>query len=404
MLEGVKIAVYVSGGIAAYKIPDFVRALIKAGAQVRVAMTPAAEKFTTAYTFEVLSKYPVLKEKGAYPDPVGHINLADWLDLAILVPATANSLAKLVHGVADNEALASLLACNQPCLIVPAMNNKMWQHPATQRNVQQLRQDGYYVLEPATGFLAEGYEGKGRMPEVDQILQAVFALAALSQHSEKLKLHGKNVLISAGGTQEAIDPVRYISNHSSGKMGLAIAHVACLAGAQVTLVRTPSARNLPLVPEIQLIDVADARDLQQAMESQIEQADIVVMAAAVSDYRPAEVADQKIKKAKDQDASDWHLHFIENPDILAGLPKNRAVVVGFAAETQNVEKNATAKLVRKGADMIVANDVSRSDIGFGTDQNAVTLVTHQEKICLAKSSKFQIAWAILDLAQKIKKA
>lgn len=403
MLEGLKIAVYVSGGIAAYKIPDFVRSLIKAGAQVRVAMTPAAEQFVTPFTFEVLTKYPVLRDQSTYPDPVGHIHLADWLDLAILVPATANSLGKLVHGIADNEALTSLLACNRPCLIVPAMNNKMWDHPATQRNIEQLRQDGYYVLDPAKGFLAEGYEGKGRMPEGQEILQAVMALATISQQNQRLDLTGQKIVISAGGTQEAIDPVRYISNHSSGKMGLAIAHVSALAGAQVTLVRTPSARNLAVIPEIHLIDVEDARQLQTAMTEEVQEADMVVMAAAVSDYRPAQVADQKIKKDKSQASNDWHLHLVENPDILAGLPKNRALVIGFAAETQDVKKNATAKLVRKGADMIVANDVSRADIGFGTDQNAVTLVTHQDKRRLAKASKFQIAWAILDMAQGIQK-
>lgn len=403
MLKGKKIAVYVTGGIAAYKAPDFVRHLIKEGAEVRVAMTPSAARFVTAFTFEVLTKYPVLQDGQAYPDPVGHIHLADWLDLAIVLPATANSLAKLAQGIADNEVLASLLAVNKPILTVPAMNNKMWAHPATQRNIEALRQDGVIVLEPATGFLAEGYEGKGRMPEPVEVLAAVHALAALSQTDDLVNLKDKRVVISAGGTQEAIDPVRYISNRSSGKMGLALAHVASMAGAEVVLVRTPSARNLPCLPQIKTLDVEAASQLYYVMMEEIETADIVIMAAAVSDYRSKTIADKKIKKDKTVKSSELSLELVENPDILASLPKDQAVVVGFAAETHDVIANAESKLHRKGADMIVANDVSQADIGFGSSDNAVTLVTRDGHYPVLKASKYQIARAILQVASQIEK-
>ena len=403
MLKGIKIGVYVTGGIAAYKCPDLVRHLIKEGAEVRVGITTAALKFVTPFTFEVLTKYPVLMEESSYPDPVGHIHLADWLDMALVVPATATTMAKLAQGIADNEVTSSLLAVNKPRLFVPAMNNKMWANPATQRNISQLKADGNIILDPATGFLAEGYEGKGRMPEVKEILNAVLAMVAMSQINPDLDLSGKKVLISAGGTQEAIDPVRFISNHSSGKMGLAIAHLAAMAGAQTTLVRTSSAKDLPVIPEINVIDIENARELYQVMHQEIDNSDIVVMAAAVSDYRVAQESDQKIKKDKNQENAGLHLDLMENPDILASLPKDKAVVVGFAAETQQVLEHAQMKLKKKGADMIVANDVSRSDIGFGTEHNAVTLVTDSENIPIAKASKFQIACHILSLANRIQK-
>ncbi len=401
MLKQLKIGVYVTGGIAAYKMPDFIRHLIKLDACVRVAMTPAAQQFTTPYTFEVLTKYPVLTDNHqSYSDPVGHIHLADWLDLAIIVPATASTIGKMANGLADNEVTASLLAVNKQTLWVPAMNEKMWQHPATQRNIAQLHQDGAYVMEPATGFLAEGYEGKGRMPEVAEIVSAVQALAAFPKATPPLDLTGQKVIISAGGTQEAIDPVRYISNRSSGKMGIALAHVAAMAGAQVTLVRTTSTLNQAVMPGIQQIHVDSAQVLYDIMHQEIEGQDIVVMAAAVSDYRVDKVATQKIKKdpqAKDQNPT---LNLIQNPDILASLPKDKAYVIGFAAETHNLLEFAKSKLDRKGVAMIVANDVSRQDIGFGADDNKVSLVTKQGVQTLEKMDKYQVAYHILVAAQQ----
>ena len=405
MLKNLKVAVYVTGGIAAYKIPDLVRRIIKQGAEVRVAMTPAAQQFVMANTFHVLTKYPVLSDNNVvnYPDPVGHIHLADWADLAVMVPATASSLAKLANGIADNEVMASLLAVNQPTLLVPAMNEKMWQHPATQRNIQQLRADGYYIMEPAVGFLAEGYEGKGRMPEVEEILAAIQSLATFKKTSSTLDLAGRRVLISAGGTQEAIDPVRYISNRSTGKMGIAIAHVAQMAGANVCLVRTQSTLQEAVMPGIQQIVVESAQDLYQVMHEEILTSDLTIMAAAVSDYRVAQVADQKIKKTAGESSNQLQIDLIENPDILKSLPKDRSVVVGFAAETHQVLEFAQNKLERKGADMIVANDVSQKDIGFGSDQNQVILVSKDQQKTLEKMSKFEVAYEILLAASRIQK-
>lgn len=398
MLKDKKIAVYITGGIAAYKIPDFVRQLIKAGAQVRVAMTPAAKQFVNPFTFEVLTKYSVLVEGEKYADPIGHIALADWTDLALVVPATANTIAKLANGIGDNEATAALLATDQPTMIVPAMNSKMWQHPAVQRNVATLGGWGYKIIDPAVGFLAEGYEGKGRMPETSEILTAVKAFAAweavAAEQGPAIDLSGQRVVVSAGGTEEAIDPVRFISNRSSGKMGLALAHVAALAGADVTLVRTASAANLPVLPAIKVVPVHSAQDLYEQMHAQAHDADIIIMAAAVSDYRVAQVAEHKLKK-QNAKGSETTLKLVENPDILASLPKDRAFVVGFAAETENIEVYAQAKLAKKGAHMIVANNVRQQEIGFASDDNAVTIVTSAGMQVIPRQSKFMVAAHII---------
>lgn len=403
MWNQLKIGVFVTGGIAAYKVPDFVRSCIKLGAQVRVAMTPASQAFATPKTFEVLCHYPVLIDHATYPEPVGHIHLADWLDLAVVMPATANSLAKLTAGIADNELMSCLLAVDQPLVIVPAMNNKMWSHPATKRNVAQLRADGHLVLEPGYGYLAEGYEGKGRMPEPAAVLMALQAVVAMRQGDPTLNLQGQQVVISAGGTREAIDPVRYLTNYSSGKMGVALAYVAAMAGAEVTLVRTPGTWDLPLLPQMKIVEVVSAQDLYDAMHAEVTRADMVIMAAAVGDYRMEKIASQKLKKVKANPDGDRVLHLVETPDILASLPKDRAVVVGFAAETQGVEQFAKDKLLRKGADLMVANDVSQMDIGFASDDNAVQIISHQGVNRVAKASKFAIAVEILRAAQAIPK-
>lgn len=393
MLEGKKITVVITGGIAAYKAPLFIRLLIKQGAQVRVAMTPHAQQFVTTETLTVLSQYPVLTEGVNYPEPVGHIALADWSDLMIVMPATANSISALATARADNEALSTLLASHSPVIVVPAMNHHMWEKQSLQRQIEQLRTDGYYILEPATGFLAEGYEGKGRMPEPEEVTQAVMAVCAF-ENREKLKaLKGKRVVISAGGTQEAIDPVRYLSNHSSGKMGYALANVAAMLGAKVTLIRTNSTLNQVVLPEVETITVRSAVELADAMTVQEPQADIIIMAAAVSDYRVADVAENKIKKDKQapEDERNLQLNLIENPDILAQLNKNGHYVVGFAAETQNVEQYAQAKRQQKGVDMIVANDVSDQTVGFGSEDNAVYIVREDNTLTLPKQNKVKIA-------------
>ena len=392
MLENVKIGVFVMGGIAAYKVPELVRQLIKKGAQVQVAMTQSAQEFVTPLTLQVLTKRPVLTHTfdEREPSQVQHVAMADWCDLALVVPATANGLAKMAHGLADDVVTTTLLAVTAPVLVVPAMNVHMYENPATQRNLAQLRADGLTIMEPDTGFLAEGYEGKGRLPELHRIVAQVERLYARTHLPQSLA--GKQVIVSAGGTRERIDPVRYISNDSSGKMGYAMAQAADWLGATVTLVSTTQSL---LPPEgVQVQEVASAQELAQAMTAHYNQMDYVVMAAAVSDYRVKHPHDQKIKKVAGQ--TDWQLDLVENPDILAqlGQTKRQQVLIGFAAETQNLLEHARAKLSKKGADWLIANDVSNLAIGFNSDKNQVYVLGAQgQEVLLPQQSKTSLALA-----------
>lgn len=392
MLENVKIGVFVMGGIAAYKVPELVRQLIKKGAQVQVAMTQSAQEFVTPLTLQVLTKRPVLTHTfdEREPSQVQHVAMADWCDLALVVPATANGLAKMVHGLADDVVTTTLLAVTAPILVVPAMNVHMYENPATQRNLAQLRADGLTIMEPDTGFLAEGYEGKGRLPELHRIVAQVERLYARTHLPQSLA--GKQVIVSAGGTRERIDPVRYISNDSSGKMGYAMAQAADWLGATVTLVSTTQSL---LPPEgVQVQQVASAQELAQAMTAHYDQMDYVVMAAAVSDYRVKHPHDQKIKKVAGQ--TDWQLDLVQNPDILAqlGQTKRQQVLIGFAAETQNLLEHARAKLSKKGADWLIANDVSNPAIGFNSDKNQVYVLGAQgQEVLLPQQSKTSLALA-----------
>jgi len=392
VLENVKIGVFVMGGIAAYKVPELVRQLIKKGAQVQVAMTQSAQEFVTPLTLQVLTKRPVLTHTfdEREPSQVQHVAMADWCDLALVVPATANGLAKMAHGLADDVVTTTLLAVTAPILVVPAMNVHMYENPATQRNLAQLRADGLTIMEPDTGFLAEGYEGKGRLPELHRIVAQVERLYARTHLPQSLA--GKQVIVSAGGTRERIDPVRYISNDSSGKMGYAMAQAADWLGATVTLVSTTHSL---LPPEgIQVQQVASAQELAQAMTAHYDQMDYVVMAAAVSDYRVKQPHDQKIKKVAGQ--TDWQLDLVANPDILAqlGQTKRQQVLIGFAAETQNLLEHARAKLSKKGADWLIANDVSNPAIGFNSDKNQVYVLGAQgQEVLLPQQSKTSLALA-----------
>ena len=392
MLENVKIGVFVMGGIAAYKVPELVRQLIKKGAQVQVAMTQSAQEFVTPLTLQVLTKRPVLTHTfdEREPSQVQHVAMADWCDLALVVPATANGLAKMAHGLADDVVTTTLLAVTAPVLVVPAMNVHMYENPATQRNLVQLRADGLTIMEPDTGFLAEGYEGKGRLPELHRIVAQVERLYARTHLPQSLA--GKQVIVSAGGTRERIDPVRYISNDSSGKMGYAMAQAADWLGATVTLVSTTQSL---LPPEgVQVHEVASAQELAQAMTAHYDKMDYVVMAAAVSDYRVKHPHDQKIKKVAGQ--TDWQLDLVENPDILAqlGQTKRQQVLIGFAAETQNLLEHARAKLSKKGADWLIANDVSNPAIGFNSDKNQVYVLGAQgQEVLLPQQSKTSLALA-----------
>lgn len=365
-----KVAVYMTGGIAMYKAVQVVRNLEKEGHEVRVIMTKNAERFVTSNTLAALTKYPVLdnlwsKENEA---SVPHVHLARWTELALVVPATANFIAKMANGIADDAASTTMLATSAPILIVPAMNDQMWNNPATQRNLQFLKNNQVQIMEPAVGMLAEGYAAKGRMPEPDQISAWVEDLL-----NKKEILKGKTIVVTAGGTEEAIDPVRFIGNRSSGKMGIAIAQAAANMGAKVKLVYGNVTIPLPQDKNIELFPAPSSEDMLMQVKQEFNRSDILIMAAAVADWRMKKVADHKLKKQADQ--ATLELTLVKTKDILREVAKQKnpdQVVVGFAAETNDLLKNAEKKLCEKGADMIVANDVSQNV--FGSDKDKVTIL------------------------------
>lgn len=392
ILENKKIGLVVTGGIAAYKSLGLVRSLIKRGAEVRVVMTRAATEFVTPLSFETLSKNNVLTDLFSEKESehVAHIEFADWADLMIVAPATANIIGKMANGITDDFASTTLLATEARKVIVPAMNEHMLMNPAMQRNLELLEQDGIQIIEPGTGFLAEGYSGKGRFPELEVIMAGVE-----SNFDELAKpLRGQNVLVTAGGTQERIDPVRFIGNDSSGKMGFAIAIEAQKLGANVTLVSGVS--KLPDPVGMTTIRIKTAVELSDAITSRFNKQNILIMAAAVSDYRVQNVADQKIKKDEDT----LTLTLEKNPDILKhlGQIKQNQYLVGFAAETQNGLVNAQEKLEKKNLNLLVLNDVSKAEIGFNSNENEVTLLrpkmTNQ---FIKQTSKKQIAKELLNV-------
>lgn len=403
MWKGKNVTVFVTGGIAAFKAATLVRLFVKAGANVEVAMTKSACEFITPLTFQVLTKNKVhidtFDEDEA--NKVQHIHLADQTDVAIVVPATANTIAKMANGIADNFVTSTLLATTAPIYVVPAMNEHMWENPATVRNVKQLVEDGKSVIEPATGFLAEGYTGKGRLSEPEEIFEQITFLE--SKRVSKSPLKGKSVLITAGGTKERIDPVRYISNDSSGKMGYALARAAAVLGAEVQLISTTKQLKVPY--GVQVTYVESALEMHDVVTHLFPKTDIAVMVAAVSDYYVANRSNQKIKKQ--QNESGLMLELLENPDILKKLGHSKRegqVVIGFAAETTNVLEYAKAKLEKKKADVIIANDVSNSRIGFNSDHHQVTLLTKDGHIVnLPENSKEELALNIWEslLEEKI---
>ena len=365
-----KVAVYMTGGIAMYKAVQIVRNLEKAGHEVRVIMTKNAEHFVTTNTLAALTKYPVLDDlwskenEGSIP----HVHLARWTELALVVPAKATFIAKMVNGIADDAASTTILATAAPKLVIPAMNDQMWNNPATQRNLQFLKGNQVQIMEPAVGMLAEGYAAKGRMPEPDQISAWVEDLL-----NKKEILKGKTIVVTAGGTEEAIDPVRFIGNRSSGKMGIAIAQAAANMGAKVKLVYGNVTIPLPQNKNIELFPAPGSEDMLMQVKQEFNRSDILIMAAAVADWRMKKVADHKLKKQADQ--ATLELTLVKTKDILREVAKQKnpdQVVVGFAAETNNLLKNAEKKLREKGADMIVANDVSQNV--FGSDKDKVTIL------------------------------
>ena len=391
MWKNKRVTVFITGGIAAYKVATLVRLFVKEGAEVSVAMTKGACEFITPLTFQVLTKNKVYLDtfEEDEANKVQHIHLADHTDVAVVVPATANTIAKMANGIADNFVTSTLLATTAPIYVAPAMNEHMWENPATIRNVAQLKADGKVVIEPASGFLAEGYNGKGRLPEPEEIFEQITFLE--SRRTSKSPLKGKSVLITAGGTKERIDPVRYISNDSSGKMGYALAKAASILGAKVQLVSTTKQLKVPYGVEVTYVE--SAHEMEEVVTAQFPTTDIAVMVAAVSDYYVANRSEQKIKKQ--QNESGLKLELVENPDILKGLghsKKEGQVVIGFAAETTNVLEYAKAKLEKKKADVIIANDVSNSRIGFNSDNHQVTLLTKDGHIVnLPEKSKEELA-------------
>lgn len=383
-----RVALYVSGCIAAYKACEVLRGLQKAGCEVRVAMTAAAERLVGPTTFRALTGREVIDDLFSCAEsPIAHIDLAEWSDLALVCPATANVLARLAHGITDDAVTSSLLATTAPVIVAPAMNVHMWQNPATQDNVATLRSRGVQIVEPASGRLACGEVGEGRLADVDVIVAA--ALARVRAHGD---LAGRHVVITAGPTHEAIDPVRYLSNASSGKMGYALAAAAAAHGARVTLVSGPVSLDVPV--GVGIVRVTSAREMLEAATDAFACADAAILAAAVSDYRPESSADHKLKK--DAEPLDG-LRLVENPDILAELSRIRGdrVVIGFAAETADVIEAARRKLARKGCDLIVANDVSRPDSTFGSDTDRVALVSAHDVEQLEVMPKAQVADAVV---------
>ena len=396
MLKGKTVLLGVTGGIAAYKAAALASALVKQHAAVEVVMTRNATEFVTPLTFEQLTGRRTMVDTfdRNFSHQVEHISLAERTDLVIIAPATANVCAKLAHGLADDMLTTTVLACRCPKLIAPAMNTNMFENPVTQDNLEILRRYGWDVIEPASGRLACGAVGKGKLPEPEELLQHVLRYLALPHD-----LEGKKVLVTAGPTQEALDPVRYLTNHSTGKMGYAIAKMAMLRGADVTLVSGPTA--IPYPPFVKVVPIKSAQDMFDAVAAHAPDSDFIFKAAAVADYTPAEYNDNKMKK-KDGDLS---IPLKRTQDILKYLGEHRIsgqVICGFSMETENMLENSRAKLTKKNVDMICANNLKVAGAGFGVDTNVITLITKDSCVELPLQSKESAANAILDRALLLK--
>ena len=398
MLKGKKIVLGVTGGIAVYKAVDLVSRLRKQGCQVRVVMTEHAQQFVTPLTFKEISGNQVAVSMWSSNQEfnVEHIALANWADAFVVAPATANIIAKMAYGLADDLLSTTLLAAQAPIIVCPAMNTGMYENPATQENIAKLVSRGVSVMPPAVGKLACGTSGAGRLPEPQEIVEFINAFFAKREGD----LRGLKVLVTAAGTREPIDPVRFVGNRSSGKMGYAVAQMAAERGAEVLLVSGPSALAAPA--NVRTVKVETTNEMLEACVNAYAEMDIVIKAAAVADYRPHDVADQKIKKKTDDALT---VVMDKNPDILKilGSQKKQQVLVGFAAETQNLLENARDKVVIKNLDMIVANDVTAAGAGFNADTNIVKfLFANGEVRSLEQMPKVDVANCILDEALKIR--
>jgi phosphopantothenoylcysteine decarboxylase/phosphopantothenate--cysteine ligase len=418
-----RVGLGVAGGIAAYKAIEVLRLLQKSGCEVQVAMTKHATEFVQPLTFRALTENYVLVDDYApeNPDPIAHINFSQNIDLLLIVPATANIIAKFANGIADDFLSSTFLASTAPVLLAPAMNTTMWEHAATQRNIAQLKKDGVHFVEPIAGELACKTVGTGKLEDVENIVNQALLVLVRSQTEEETRnskmmtqdsglwtqdLTGESLLITVGGTREAIDPVRFISNHSSGKMGFALAEIAQKRGANVTVVCGTTTVEAP--ENVKIIRAISAEEMHRAVMKELPNASIFIGAAAVADYRPKNVSDNKIKKTN-QDILTLELE--KTPDILSDVAKNRRenlLVIGFAAETENVIEYARLKLEKKNLDLIVANNITENGAGFNTDTNVVTILRRGDvdTIEIPLMSKRELADKILDevvrLRQKLK--
>lgn len=394
---GTKVALGITGGIAAYKAAEVLRGLQKAGCAVRVAMTKRACEFIQPLTFRALSGEHVIVDDYApdNPDPIAHITFSQTVDLLVIAPATANIIAKFANGVADDFLTSTYLASTAPVLIAPAMNATMWQHPATQRNVQQLKADGVFFIEPDDGEMACGTIGPGRLSEPERIVAAAMEILQTANRDIPRDLAAEKLLITVGATREAIDPVRFLSNNSSGRMGFAIAEAAKKRGAEVRVIAGSTTAKAP--DGLQIIRAFSAAEMHAAVMDQVSEATVFIGAAAVADYRPSQLASQKIKKTDPEIT----IKLERTQDILgdvAALSRDDLLVIGFAAETENVLPNAREKLSRKKLDAIVANDVTREGVGFDTVSNEVTVISRDNKtpIHVPLMPKTSVANIILD--------
>lgn len=398
-LKGKKILIGITGGIASYKVCELIRMFVKAGADVKTVLTPSALNFVTKTTLSTLTKNDVYIDQFDAEDwKPEHINLADSSDLFLIVPATANTISKIANGICDNLLTSLACAYSKKIIIAPAMNCNMWENKFIRENIKKLSASGMEIIQPEKGFLACGYEGNGRMAKTDLIYSSV--IKAMNQ---KKLLEGKRIVITAGGTKEAVDPVRYIGNHSSGKMGIAIADKAHESGAEVVLISTVNVEK-----PYKVINVASALEMLEETQKTFKVSDVLIMAAAVADYRPFNSAEHKIKKENNDILT---IELIKNPDILkeiAFIKKDNQTVIGFCAETQDLLKNAKSKLKNKSLDFIIANDVSNKEIGFNSDYNEITILSNDGSVeKIDKMSKISLAEiilskTILEKKQKVK--
>ncbi len=396
ILENKTVLLGVTGGIAAYKSASLASKLVKAGAEVRVIMTEHATNFINPITFESLTGHKCIVDTfdRNFEFQVEHVALAKKADVIMIAPATANIMAKLAHGLADDMLTTTVLASNAPKIIAPAMNTAMYENPLTQHNMELLRQYGMEVITPASGYLACGDTGAGKMPEPEDLYEYILKAIACPKD-----LKGLKILVTAGPTEESIDPVRYITNHSSGKMGYNIAKICMLRGASVTLVTGPTALSYP--PFVEIIPVTTAREMYEAVTSKSDSMDIIIKAAAVADYRPSHVADDKIKKSD----SSMAIELEKTDDILKYLgthKKDGQFLCGFSMETENMLENSRKKLKKKNLDMIVANNLKVSGAGFKGDTNVVTLITKDQEIELPLMSKEDVASNLMDHIMNIR--